>query len=647
MFMKTRIISLFLCLLLCFSFAACGDDSDGADGGSSRNSTVIEGKFIVENGACDYAVVIPENANGTLKFASEEFVDLFREATDVKLPVYTDTNRVLDKNSKYFSIGNTSLFKQASLQIKNPDSESSVYVKTVENSVFMCGGGDKGSLYSVYEFLSELLNFEYYGQDCYTLDKNVATLNLLDMDYAYTPSFEYRVARTFYESFDMKNLQRFRHDEFFSNLIAVNSSQVHNCYDYVSKYFSAHEQFWKATTWTGEAHGRNICFTARGNSEEYAALVNAFAETATELLKTERDKRYMLVSLYDGAPACTCDACRNVKNKYGTDAAAMLLLCNDVRAKIDEWFAGSGKEYARDNFYFGILAYMASEDAPVVLNTATGEYEGIDGFKCADGVCVMYAPIYNDFTRPLTEKVNESTVKNYLGWGAVCDNLLLWGYGINYREYYYPYDTVGYVQEFAKLAKKAGTEYYFIQSNTVRNEKAQTAWAHLKDYIISKLGWDVDVNVPELIENFFKNYYGPAAGAMLQFYNEQTVHSAYLKTAFENYGGRFSCETSNAIKEFWPVQLVSGWLNECKTAYEKIEPLKTTAPEDYKMYYDRIATEEASLLFMMLDHHQGEFDVSVVDGFKEQFKKTTGELGMVGRHDSDLQGLWTELGIAY
>ena len=644
--MKKKILAILLGLLTVFSAVACdnGSSVENIDSNSSieqGNANAVAGKYFLKDSVSEYAVVIPENASEMVRFASEELVGFFREATGVKLPVYTDKNRLFKKDSKYFSIGETTLFMQAGLSVPSDFCDSGVIVKTVEESVFMCGGGDDGSLYAVYELLGEMFGYEYYGRGCYSLEKNVINVNFLQINLAYEPSFEERSARTIYDANDLDNLRRFRHGDFLYELVPVKSAFVHNCLMFVEKDLPAHEEYWLST------NGTNLCFTARGNKAEYDALVQSVTDTTLEALKNERERKYMLIALNDCEQACGCVGCKEMYLKYGANSASLLLLCNDVRANIDEWFAGEGKEYARDDFTFGFLAYMDSEDAPVKYNEEKDVYEGVEGIKCNDGVCVMYAPIYHDYTRPLSAKVNEATERNFRGWDALTDTLILWGYDQNFQMYYTIYDTLGYAQEFIKLAEECNVEYHFMQGNTSYSEQDKTSWAHLHEYVFSKLSWNVDLHVPTLIDNFFDNFYGPASDILQQIYTEQTVHCSYMRETYDDFGGRFSCETSNLDKRFWPKQLIEKWITDYEKAHEAIERYKTEDPALYQEYYERVSSEEAGPLLVMLSLYQGDLDAKTVEKYKARFKQITSELGFVGTSGSSIQDLWLSLGISY
>ena len=646
---KKGLLSLLLGGIMLFSCVGCADEGNTSSGDQPNHSDssigdtveVDTNKYLVQNNATNYVVVIPEKADSYERLAAQEFVDFFEEATDVKLSVETDTNKRFNGNSKYFSIGKTGLLKQAGLSIKDDFMDDGVTIRTVENSVFLCGGASTGTLYAVYDYLGVLFDYEYYGSGCYSLNRNVSNVNFYSIDYVYEPSFEYRVACDIWQSNDGANLYRTRCSEFQSGLISVQSSKVHNCFLYVEDEIADHADYWYSTG------GGNLCFTARGNAEEYEALVNAVATTVKGILEYDHTNKYMLISLMDCVAACGCNKCKEMKAIYGTDGAAMLLLCNDVRAKIDEWFAGDGEEYARDDFYFGMLAYMDVEHAPVQYNEATGKYEGINGIKCADGVCVMYAPIYHDYLRPLDAFVNSATVKNFQGWSALTDTLLLWGYDKNFQGYYTIYDTLGNMQEFARFAKQCGVDYYFLQGNTYWTEKTEADWGYLHQYIYSKLAWNTEYNVPELIKKFFENFYGPAADRMYNIYTQQTVHVSYLKETQLSYGGSFSCETAQMKDEWWPKQLVQGWENSFKQAFADIEFLKETDGELWQIYYDRICAEELSPLFLLLSFYQGELNAEDIEEYKTRFKENSQRLGVQGDKGRALTDTWSSLGISY
>ncbi len=652
--MKKRILALALSCISLFSLVACNQGTEGTSSGNenTQTGTTPDNVFeelnveLLKDGASDYVVVIPENADDKTLYASQELVYFFREATGLKLKVVTDTNKIFKKSSKYLSIGETTLFKQAGLKVEDWMYDDGVIVDTVEQSVFMCGGGSSGDVYAVYDFLAGQFGYEYYGRETYEIERNVTDMNVLDFDLCYNPSFRDRAAwGKATEGNSSTNLTRLRHKPYVnvdqSMFMRVGIDIVHNSIAYIDGAAEGHEEFWYGT------NPANLCFTAHGDPDEYAALVDQVTKVVKNVIIQDSQGKYLLMSLSDCEAPCGCSACTELMQTYGSYSAVMLLLVNDVRPRIQEWFESEeGAPYARENFVFGILAYMGCEDAPVVWDEEKQTYVGMNGFKMAEGTGILYAPIYHDYTRSIYDEVNKTTLKNYLGWDALTDNLWMWGYDMNFQGYFEIYDTLSNMQEFARFCKDRDLQYYFLQGQQFQC-KDNSAWGHLHTYLNSKIGWNTEIDVLKETKKFFKAFYGPAGDAMYEMYTQMTVHTAYLKETYSKYGGMFGCETSTLKKEFWPKQLLVQWIDEFQEIYKTIEFLKTDNPEMWQEYYDRIRSEEASPLFIILSMYQAELDTSTLNEYKQRFKTITGELDFIGNTGMQIEQQWSALGISY
>jgi hypothetical protein len=200
--------------------------------------------------------------------------------------------------------------------------------------------------------------------------------------------------------------------------------------------------------------------------------------------------------------------------------------------------------------------------------------------------------------------------------------------------------------EWAQFCEERDVKYYFMEGNQWQNSDT-SAWANLHSYLNSKIGWDNTCDVNQLTKNFFENFYGPASEVMYELFSFSRVHTAYLKENFSNYGGSYSCEVSTLKEKFWPKQLLIQWIELYKDAYASIEFLKEDEPELYKEYYERIAIEEASPLYMILSMYQGELSDEIVNDYKNSFYSITSQLDFIGNGGNTLAKMWTSFGIAY
>ena len=65
----------------------------------------IEGEWLIKDGATDYQLVIPANANSVINSAVQEFKLLFARATNLDILAVKDTEVDWNEDSKYISFG--------------------------------------------------------------------------------------------------------------------------------------------------------------------------------------------------------------------------------------------------------------------------------------------------------------------------------------------------------------------------------------------------------------------------------------------------------------------------------------------------------------------------------------------------------------
>lgn len=634
-----KIFILLLAALISVGAVACDKTPDGtgaietppvinpgqADGPAIPEDTQ---NYIVKDGTCSYKIVIPEQASNIVNFAANELESFFAEATGIHLPVITDSGLTYSEDAKYFSIGDTVLFEQAQIVKEQNLGHSGVQIETVGKTIFMLGGDtDNGALYGVYDFLSEALNFEYFGNECYTLNKNVNDLKLLNFDnYVSIPSVQRRMSTSGINSTNIVEMYRFRQEQFYTSFFAqINTTPWHNSLEYVKGKDEGHEAYWYS------AEGNQLCYTAHGIEEEYEAMQNACLESLIKMVVDYPDKNDATLTISDSSAFCGCGACSANLKKYGCQSGSIVLFCNDLRAKLEEWFnTEEGAPHKRE-YTLSFFAYMSTTAAPVKYNSATKKWEGIDGIKCNDGVGVFYVPIDADFTRSIYSPENKAYLDAFYGWRAITKKLYLWTYDWEFRSYFTPYDTFDTLSDLYKCMTSFKVDYIFQEGDHYQAEGG-SCWEMLKMYLNSKLAWDCNADVNQLINDFFTNFYGPVATDMRALFDSFRVHSAYLKINNSDYGGTQSCQKSLYDARWYPKQMLIDWNNRYDQIFEKLESIKQTDPKLYEQVYKRVALEQQSPIFLLLYLYDTTVESTMANELREKFKESV-ELWGISKGD--------------
>lgn len=648
-----KIIVFILLMVMTLMSVSCGDPQSEepipptpdtpttVDPMMAKNKGVIsvdESKYLIKDGKTDYVLIVPEVQSSDMNLAVYDFTSLYKMATGFDITIVKDTGYTYTKDSKVISLGNNKVAEAVGLDTSNLTKKHDVKLKTIDQSIFVAGGSDEGVNFAVYELLEVLFDYEYYGANCLQIEKSVRELNLPIFDYEYRPTFTYRLC---WGSTIHKNttaLRRLRcipwiaHDS-----LSVITSPSHNCQEFVKDDLVGHESYWIAK------NNDNLCYSARGNLEEFELMTDSAAEKLKKVLMIGDEKAFKVsISNYDGVPACNCVECARLEKKYHSATSAQILWCNRVMEKVVEWWnTEEGKPYRNDDFVFGISAYMSTDTPPTFYNEETGKYEGYDGIKCHENVVINFSPIYYDFTHSIYS--NKEYYDKFQGWSAI-SQIHLWGYDMNFQGYFEPYDTFDYYQEFVQFVSTLNCDWFMLEGNQRTNTET-SVWANLKTYLLAKLMWNKDVNVRELTEKFFKNYYGPVADQMYDMYLQSRAHTSYLKAEFPDYTGRYSCNTISSYEIYWPKQLLLKWKYEFNQMVEDLEFLKEEDPEMYHEYYRRIAPEYASPLFLLLQIYRDTLDSEVLAEVKAEFKYLMTNFWFWGERGTSVSDMLAGFGI--
>ena len=464
--------------------------------------------YIIKDGKTDYKILIPQGMaeNDYISAAASDIKLMFLEATGIELEVVEDGKQ--SAGDKFLAIHSTSLCTAESIgATREALGRGGFRIVTKGENVIMCGAIPESSMYAAYEFLHQALGFDLLYTDYYVLDKNVKNLKLMNYDVTDIPDFEYRMQSTGWIRYNDQNRKRMKWTNDSDWIIPVNGNNWHNTFDYLPP------ETYKASNseWYSEPRGDQLCYTAHGDEESRAEMINIVSAKVIELfsMETYKDYNHISISIQDNQNCCICDTCAAAKQKYGADSAVMVLFLNDVAKIVEAWMnTDAGAAYKRD-FRILFFAYHATNAAPVVYDSATKEYKpSAPEVVCHPNVAVYFAETNGDYTQNFHDEgtANTQVGKNMKGWAVLSKEIYFWSYSTNFSHFLTPYNSFDTVQDILKFAKNEGTMFAMIQDQWVQGG-GQTGFGVYKNWLHSKLEWDVNANVSELEDYFFDNYF--------------------------------------------------------------------------------------------------------------------------------------------
>jgi hypothetical protein len=629
--MKRKTVVLAVVLLLSViltSFYGCKDNKPIEVPEENEEFTETD-SILAKDGTTDYKIVLPADPSVNERYGASELIEFFARSTGAELTVISDTDAAFSDNAKFISIGENELFKAASVSFNKADySQQGYKIKTVKQCVFILGGGEIGVLYGVYEFMHHQIGFEAYAPDeLYT--EVYKERKLLDIDLTDEPDIMWREPN-YGPVNGLIPSQRMR----FNNSIWITGrgNFVHNSID---EYFPYSQYSEKPEYYSVDKKGNisinttlnkphQLCYTAKGDADVLEEMRNIVFERIKTLVVNSYSAGKPLESVSftheDSAVWCQCDTCTAANAKYGTDAAVIIQFINPVAVRIKDWLA---EEYPGAKLNIAIFAYVTTESAPVRLKS-DGGYEAIDNTVVPeDNIVLFYAPYYANYHYSFDHKDNKSYKQTLDKWKAIADKIYLWTYSTNFHNYFSWYDSFNSMQSIYQMAKEYNAYYIFDQGRY--NVKGLSGFDHLKIYLNSKLGWDVNVDLNKLTGNFFVHYFKDAYLPMQQYFEEYRVWMEHLRNTTAING--VMQNTLPYTNQHLPKQLLTGWMKYIESAYTAIEPHRFTNAELYQKLYDRITKESMVLRFYIIDLYANTYTTEQAIAMKQSFKEDASRLG--------------------
>ena len=173
-FKKALTVFMAICMTASFFMAGCSkDETEENEDNSGATNEELEsaGSYLLKNGASSYKILLPEDADTDEVLAGERLQSLFEEATNVLLPIVSDTDiSSIDSDDEYILLGDNDFAVENDLVPQEKDVKATGYtIKTKDKCIYIVGGRSIGTLFGVYNFLGRILNYDYFTKDVYSL----------------------------------------------------------------------------------------------------------------------------------------------------------------------------------------------------------------------------------------------------------------------------------------------------------------------------------------------------------------------------------------------------------------------------------------------------------------------------------------------
>ena len=590
-----------IALIIAFFSFICflGGCKEKIDENNGETEVIID--YIVKENKSDYSIIYPaSDTTGSAYFAASEMQNFIEQATGVTLPIYTDKDvGNFTQESKFLSIGNTSLAEQAGMQTETDGvKDGSFSLVTQGKSLFILGVNNRGNIWGVYEFLERYAGVRFLSDDFIHVPES-AEIRLVELDDFETPDFEMRNILTGknWTTNPLYNLRmRMVHDfvtmpeEYGGNSGWFKEiPTTHNALLYVptDRYLADHPEMYAIK----DGQVLDICYT-NGITEdgkidetmEVSAIKAAIESLKDYVKRTNENTLYFMFGQQDHVnAACTCERCVSDSAKYKR-SGILMRFANILATEIQKWADETlnGREIRVVTF-----AYQYSDTAPV-KEDGNGGYEPIDEtVVAAPNLYIRLAPIYQNNYYPLNDEENQ-TPKYYnmmQQWKEIGNKFMIWSYHTEFFNGYFLYfPNMHTWKENFKLFKEMGVTYFMMQHSYTEKNNWQ---AIMQTYVASKLMWDSSLNVSDLVNEFIDLYYGETGAPYIkQFMQLFEDHFMYL---FSTHKFEYTCYEEELYRpEYQPLAFLRKGLDILEEGAEAITAKNEESKEVYLQHLKQV-----------------------------------------------------------
>ncbi len=514
-------------------------------GGVYNSPSVTIEMVIVGDGQSDYYIVTAENPDECIVTATKELQTYIEKVSGAKLDIITENN--LPEDGKAFLIGETQLEKSV-VEIDRSSIKSDGFRLYSDGDYFVIAGADsRGTLYGVYTFLEEYLGVRWFTPTLEVVPEKDDIIVDADIDRTIEPSFAVR-RNDCSGTNDAYRARTKMNVSFWQPATAHGGALTYVVWDaslpslVPDSLFAEHPEYF-ALQENGTRSTDHVCLS---NPDVLDITIESVRK---EIEKNTMGAKYVHIGQKDNSNYCRCENCEALYEKYGSLCAPTLIFTNNLADALDEDYP---------DFMFTFFAYLETAKPPQNLS-----------LKCNKNVAPVLCGLHGACrSHPLTEcgheDVQEETLltaygeyepqiaKDFENWTKVADTTYIYDYTINFLNVAQFFSNFGTMQSTMKYMHDIGITGYIYNCG----DGHYAAFNELRNYLLTKLQWDVDCDVEYHMMDFIKAYYGEdAAPYIKEILDIQTAQIAATAHAFDfdwHYqSGYYPIHTISKLDRLW------------------------------------------------------------------------------------------------
>lgn len=646
--MKKIKLSAIILLLIVLAFniiiGACksNNDTDDDPGQITQPDEDLTNKhYVIKDGRTNYCIVIPEKSSVSMTYAKNQLSDYLYQVTGVKLNAYYD-NQELPQNYNYISLGKTKYLAQEDFGFDYKLNGDGFYIYTSGDNIYIEAGVERGILYGVYEFLERFAGIKFVAEDYYYIPSK-SEVFVGDLRIKEVPDFKERDAfcaitsgSEFFSKMRLIDPYGYSSEKYGENYKTLWNSMGHTV---ISKYLPKTEYRDQHPDWYSDSGNQVNPTSGLDDNDNYTGDTESGIYAMIQAVKREiinnPTQKYFFLGQEDHE-GYQCEGFTKSYERNGRSTTAVwMIYINTIAKEIDRWVK---ETYPEREIYIGTFAYQWTLIPPV--KEEGGNIVPInDKVVAPDNVFVMIAPIsacyYHDYLDP-TCKTNEIIAKYLEGWSKISNSFIVWDYQCNFKHYLNWFPHYNSMKENYKTYLKYG--FWRIQQQNSTGEMAYYQ-DKLDVYVTSKLMWNTDRNVEDLIKEFNYYYFGEAAEYVDAFVDLLNTRYTIAHNGQACLGVYDVSNAPSTSYQTYPLSVLSKALGYIRQGMEKIQNSTKLTAEEKEIYTDHLARVIVQPMYMILMNFNNYYDPDLKYDFAREFCYWGDRIGLRYVYEG---GLWTD-----
>lgn len=492
--------------------------------------------ILAKNGKTDYVLVIGDNGSSAERNAARQLQHYLQKISGTSFELVAETALAQRSRQHKIYVGRSKALLNSvnAGELKKLGGEG-ILIKTIGNDLFLVGGGSRGTLYAVFDFLEFNVGCKWLTAEAEIIPFK-ATLALKPVNRVFVPSFGYRSHYVPGAGKDAKfaTILRYNGDkhpltaEWGGKTSILGFAHTFGGIMPPIKYFKKYPEWYsdpkngnlpaKASSNIPGAQSNQLCLTNK-------AMQLEFLKNTLNWISNHPDVDIISISQNDNKNYCRCSACMEVIEAEGSAAGPLLRFVNRIAEGVSENYPGKR---------ILTLAYWYSITPPKLT-------------KPRPNVMIWFAPIEADFGHALETAYNKKTNTQLLNWTAISSKNFYWGYNANFSNYLLPYPSLHHLKQDLLYLKKNKFQGVFIEDGALKSGIGY--FKDMQTYVAGHLLWDPEADYNQLVRTFMLGYYGSAGDELLAYY--MLLEEAFLakKTKLTAYNPDYRFITPEVMKK--------------------------------------------------------------------------------------------------